>query len=119
MALTTTSLAYPDAGIANLLYITRVRANAFYDQTHGSYFYTVKTIKGTSTVTETRSTSSNFRSAGAELYFDTKWFNQHPLTFGVRYSRLLDKNIFGGSNPNVIELVLPVSFFKSNQPWSD
>ncbi|MES2809240.1 MAG: hypothetical protein V4619_11470, partial [Bacteroidota bacterium] len=82
-------LAYPDAGIANLLYIMRVRANLFYDQTHGSYFYTVRTIRGATTVTEVRSTASNFRSAGAELYFDTKWFNQHPLTFGIRYSRLL------------------------------
>jgi hypothetical protein len=94
-------LAYPDAGIANLLYFMRIRANAYYDHTRGNYFYTVKT---------TRTTSSNFRSAGAELYFDTKWFNQHPLTFGIRYSRLLDRDIFGGSGPNIVEVILPVSF---------
>jgi hypothetical protein len=104
-------LAYPDAGIANLLYIMRVRANAFYDQTHGSYFYTLRTVRGSTIVTETKSTSSNFRSTGAELFFDTKWFNQHPITFGVRYSRLLDANIFGGQGKNMVELILPVSFF--------
>jgi hypothetical protein len=93
-------IAYPDAGIANTLYFLRIRANLFYDYTEGSYFYTNKvTIK------------SDFRSAGAELYFDTKWFNQHPLTFGVRYSRLLNSDIFGGLGPNVFEVVLPVSFF--------
>jgi hypothetical protein len=93
-------IAYPDAGIANTVYFLRIRANLFYDYTRGSFYYT-----------KTRLLTSNFRSTGAELYFDTKWFNQQSLTFGVRYSRLLDPDIFGGGGPNLIEVILPVSFF--------
>jgi hypothetical protein len=93
-------IAYPDAGVANTVYFMRIRGNLFYDYTEGTYFYTNKTMA-----------TSNFRSTGAELYFDTKWFNQQPLTFGVRYSRLLDKDVFGGVGPNFVELVLPVSFY--------
>jgi hypothetical protein len=93
-------IAYPDAGVANTVYFMRIRGNLFYDYTQGTYFYTNKIMA-----------TSNFRSAGAELYFDTKWFNQQPLTLGIRYSRLLDKDIFGGIGPNFIEVVLPVSFY--------
>jgi hypothetical protein len=103
-------IAYPDAGIANTVYFLRVRANAFYDYTHGSYLYSNKTTKNGISTVEILTAKSTFRSAGAELFFDTKWFNQHPLTFGVRYSRLLDRDIFGGIGPNVFEVVLPVSF---------
>jgi hypothetical protein len=93
-------IAYPDAGIANTVYFLRIRAAAFFDYTQGSFFLTNKDLY-----------KSNFRSAGATLYFDTKWFNQQPLTFGVRYSYLLDQDLFGAVGPHVIELVLPVSFF--------
>ncbi|MGF7077897.1 hypothetical protein [Mucilaginibacter sp. UYCu711] len=93
-------IAYPDAGIANTVYFLRIRGNLFYDYTEGTYFYTNKTMA-----------TSNFRSTGAELYFDTKWFNQEPLTLGIRYSRLLDKDVFGGVGPDFVELVLPVSFY--------
>lgn len=93
-------IAYPDAGIANTVYFLRIRANAFFDYTRGSYYYT-----------NNRLISSNFRSTGAELYFDTKWFNQQPLTFGIRYSHLIDRDLFGYNGSNMIELVLPVSFF--------
>ncbi|MCC8423355.1 hypothetical protein [Mucilaginibacter sp. UR6-11] len=93
-------IAYPDAGIANTVYFLRIRGNLFFDYTRGSYYYTKSILL-----------KNNFRSAGAELYFDTKWFNQQPLTFGVRYSRLLDNDIFGGGGPNLIEVILPVSFF--------
>jgi hypothetical protein len=44
------------------------------------------------------------RSTGAELYFDTKWWNQLPVSFGVRYSYLLDAN---SGKRSVMELVLP------------
>ncbi|MBC7398827.1 MAG: hypothetical protein H7289_02690, partial [Mucilaginibacter sp.] len=93
-------IAYPDAGVANTVYFMRIRGNLFYDYTQGTYVYTNKTMA-----------TSNFRSTGAELYFDTKWFNQQPLTLGIRYSHLLDKDVFGGVGPNFVELVLPVSFY--------
>lgn len=93
-------IAYPDAGVANAIYFMRIRANLFYDYTRVTDFYTNgTTFKG------------NFRSAGAEVFFDTKWFNEQPLTFGIRYSYLQDNDIFGGSGRNRVEIVLPVSFF--------
>lgn len=93
-------IAYPDAGIANTLYFMRIRGDLFFDYTRGNLI-----------ITSTRTANADFRSVGGTLYFDTKWFNQQPLTFGVRYSRLLDIDLFGGAGPNVIEIVLPVTFF--------
>jgi hypothetical protein len=95
-------IAYPDAGAANLVYFMRIRGNFFYEQTHATAndFYTNgDSFKG------------NFRSAGAAIFFDTKWFNQAPISFGIRYSHLLDEDIFGGNGRNRIELVLPVAIF--------
>ena len=54
-------IAYPDAGIANLVYFLRVRGNVFYDYTHANDFYT----NGTTF-------KADFRSTGAEVFFDTK-----------------------------------------------
>lgn len=93
-------IAYPDAGVANTVYLMRIRGNLFFDYTHAQYYYT-----------RTALTGSDFRSVGGTLYFDTKWFNQQPLTFGLRYSHLLDRDLFGGQGANVVEVVLPVTFF--------
>jgi hypothetical protein len=93
-------IAYPDAGVANTIYFLRLRANLFYDYTHASDFYTDGT-----------KFKADFRSTGAEMYFDTQWFNQVPITFGVRYSHLLNNNLFGGNGRNVVELIVPVSIF--------
>jgi len=95
-------IAYPDAGAANLLYFMRLRGNLFYDQTNGNaarFYRDGNDFKG------------KFRSAGAVLFFDTKWFNQAAITFGVRYSYLLDNDPFGGNGKNRVELVLPVAIF--------
>lgn len=93
-------IVYPDAGVANAVYFLRIRGNLFYDYTHVTDLYTNGTVfKG------------NFRSTGAEVFFDTKWFNEQPLTFGIRYSYLADADIFGGNGRNRLEIVLPVSFF--------
>jgi hypothetical protein len=45
-----------------------------------------------------------------ELYIDTRWWNQLPVSFGVRYCRLLDADLLGIS-PNQWELVLPVDLY--------
>lgn len=93
-------VAYPDAGIANTIYFMRIRANAFYDYTHGIDFFTNGTkFKG------------DFKSTGLEVFFDTKWFNQDSISFGFRYSRLLNDDIFGGNGRNRFELIVPVSIF--------
>jgi hypothetical protein len=87
-------LFYPDAGFANIVFFQRVRANVFYDHTN------VKSLR----------TGSNLqlRTAGAEVYFDTRWWNQEPVTFGIRYSRLLDYNITR-QQPNRWDLILPLN----------
>ncbi|MEO6149509.1 MAG: hypothetical protein ABIP28_05085 [Mucilaginibacter sp.] len=93
-------IAYPDAGVGNTVYLLRIRGNAFYEYTRGIDFYN-----------DGSKFKANFRSAGMAVFFDTKFFNQQSLSFGIRYSRLLDDDYFGGTGRNRIELVLPVSFF--------
>ncbi len=93
-------LVYPDAGLANILYLLRVRANFFYDNTRAHDFYG-----------NGNKFSTSFRSTGSEIYFDTKWWNEANVTLGIRYSRLLDNDVFGGSGRNRWEIILPVNIF--------
>ncbi len=93
-------LFYPDAGFANIVYFLRIRANLFYDHTRVNDFFT-----------NGRPFSANFRSTGAELYFDTKWWNEASVNFGIRYSYLLDNDRFGGTGSSRWELILPVNIF--------
>ncbi|MVN91707.1 TolB family protein [Mucilaginibacter aquatilis] len=93
-------VAYPDAGFGNLLYVMRLRGSVFYDYTRGTDFYR----NGTTF-------KADFKSAGAELYFDTQWFNQSSITFGLRYTRLMDEDLFGGNGRNRLGLILPLSIF--------
>jgi hypothetical protein len=95
-------LIYPDAGFANIIYFLRVRANLFYDDTYVNDFYT-----------NGKDFTANFRSTGGEIYFDTKWWNEAPVTFGIRYSYLLDNDLFGGTGKNRWELILPVNIFNN------
>ena len=85
----------PDWGFANILYIQRIRANAFYDFTK--------------VYSRDKSVSANQRSAGMEFYFDTNWWNQYPLTFGFRISHRLDDDLVTGQGGTWFELILPVS----------
>lgn len=86
---------HTDFGFANILYLQRIKANAFYDFT--------KVYSRDKTQTRDQ------RSVGGEVFVDTKWWNQYPLTFGFRVSRLLDRDQFDGFKGTVFELVLPVS----------
>jgi hypothetical protein len=90
-------LFYPDWGFGNMVYFLRVRANLFYDYTHALDFYT-----------NGRPYNGQFRSYGSEVYFDTKWWNQLAISFGIRYSHLLDPD-FEGRGPNQWELILPLN----------
>lgn len=94
-------LLYPDWGFGNLVYVQRVRANAYYD------FSSIKEFNRNNQLL-----TFDFRSAGAELFFDTKWWNELPLSFGLRYSRLLDTDIFGNRGNNWFEFVLPVNLLQ-------
>ena len=87
-------LAYPDWGFGNIAYFLRIRANLFYDFTQAKSLRT--------------GNQYNFTSAGTEIFFDTKWWNQQFISFGIRYSRLLNPDLTGQS-PNQWEIVLPVN----------
>lgn len=91
-------LLHPDFGFANILYISRIRGNAFYDLTR---VYSNNKLQ-----------TADQRSVGGEVYFDTRWWNQYNLTFGFRVSRLLDRDFYSGQkNVNIYEFILPVSIF--------
>jgi len=90
-------LLYPDWGFGNILYFLRIRANLFYDFTRAKDFNTARQL-----------VYRDFRSYGTEIYFDTRWWNQLPISFGIRYSHLLDPDLEGRA-PNQWELVLPVN----------
>ena len=92
-------LAYPDFGIANIVYFRRARANLFFDYSrlHG--------------VINQQFLKLDLKSVGTELYLDTKWWNQQNVTVGLRYSRLLDYKIVG-EQPNQWTLILPSSIFQ-------
>ncbi|HVZ25451.1 MAG TPA: hypothetical protein VG842_05335 [Sediminibacterium sp.] len=90
-------LAYPEAGIANLVYLLRVRLNVFGDATWGRSLRTGSRFL--------------YRSIGAECMLDTRWWNQQPVSLGIRYSRLLDNGYLGPEGPNIWELILPVTIF--------
>lgn len=93
-------LLYPDAGFANIIYLLRVRSNLFFDDTRVHDFQN-----------NGNKFSAVFRSAGAEMYFDTRWWNEANITIGLRYSRLLDDDLFGGSGRNRFEVILPINIF--------
>lgn len=88
-------LFYPDWGFANILFLQRARTNLFYDFT--KVFSRNKKI------------TVNQRSIGAELFIDTKWWNQYPLTFGFRVSKQLDPDQYDLRKRTVFEFILPVS----------
>ncbi|MGN6803743.1 MAG: hypothetical protein ACTHJN_17715 [Ginsengibacter sp.] len=91
-------IAFPDKGFADIFYLLRVRANLFYDDTKVNDFDAAKNPY-----------SKEFRSTGTEITFDTKWWNEVNVSFGIRYSRLLDKDSFGGKGYDRWEIILPVN----------
>ena len=74
--------------------------NLFYDETRAKDFYTNGSIF-----------RGKFRSMGTELNFDGKLWNQSDISFGIRYSYLLDKDLYGNSGSSRWEIILPVNLF--------
>jgi hypothetical protein len=87
-------LLYPDRGLGNIVYLLRVRGNAFYDFTR--------------VYSNDKKRSLDLKSIGSELFFDTQWWNSFPITLGIRYSYLLDAELVGAGNRSRFELVLPI-----------
>jgi hypothetical protein len=91
-------LLYPDWGFGNIVYFKRMRANGYFDYTE------VKSLR--------TGNKFPFKTTGAELFFDTKWWNQQDVSFGIRYSRLLDYRKLGIKQANQWEIILPVGLFQ-------
>ncbi len=95
-------LVYPECGVGNIVYFTRIRTNLYYDYTKAMDFFTSGSPY-----------NGQFRSFGSEIYFDTQWWNQLPISFGIRYSRLLDPD-FEGRGPNQWEFILPLNILSQS-----
>lgn len=71
-------IAYPDIGLAGIIYLKRLRMNLFYDL-------------GQSWIDGVDYTN-NFNSIGTDLHFDVTTFNLIPSSFIIRYSYRLSAN---------------------------
>ncbi|MCS3799410.1 TolB family protein [Niastella sp. OAS944] len=91
-------LVYPDFGIGNIVYFQRLRVNGFFDYTYLKYLRPKQSIN-----------DLELKSAGAELFFDTKWWNEYHVSFGIRYSRLIDVDRRIRLDPNQWEFILPIN----------
>jgi hypothetical protein len=89
-------LLYPDCGIANIAYLLRIRANAFFD-------YTNARARLNGTLQDIIA-----RTVGGEMYFDGKIWNALPVSIGVRFSHLLNNDLLNPGVKNVWEVVLPI-----------
>jgi hypothetical protein len=93
-------ILYPDLGLANIVFVQRLRGNIFYDMAR--------------VYSNSKSRSADLRSVGGELYFDTKWWNQLPVSFGFRVSHLLDDGFYPRDKKgnNWFEFILPVNLLQ-------
>ncbi|MDR1553851.1 MAG: hypothetical protein LBS69_10380 [Prevotellaceae bacterium] len=83
-------IAYPDVNLGALTYITRIRANLFYD------FALTKNAKNI---------NDNIYSFGTDVLFDAYWFRMpYPVTLGIRFYKTNLENNIG------IRLITAVSF---------
>ncbi|MBL7770110.1 MAG: hypothetical protein JNK20_14100 [Flavipsychrobacter sp.] len=101
-------IAYPDAGLAQIVYLLRVRAAAYFDYARAKDPQLFR-----------QSGWINFRSTGLECYFDTRWWNQLPVSFGIRYAYLLDPDRMGSIGSNRWQFILPVNLIPSGAAKSD
>jgi len=89
-------IAYPDIGFANIFYLQRLRGNLFFDLTR--------------VYSKNKKATRDLRSVGAELYFDSKLWNELPVSFGVRASYLLDNGFRSNDRKGntLFEFILPL-----------
>ena len=88
-------IAYPERGWGQIVYLLRLRTALFYDHTVG--------------ISRRTGNARIFNSVGAEWYFDTRWWNQLPVSLGLRYTRLLQPEWQGSGSLNRWEILLPVN----------
>jgi len=94
-------MIYPDWGFWGVLYFYRVRANAFFD-------YSRSHLVNSETNTES---IQLYNSVGGELVLDTKVFNLYDMSFGFRYSYLLNDDPRQADLKHSFEFFIPVLRF--------
>lgn len=91
-------LAYPDAGLT-WAYLLRIRADLF-------FVYSQASLQPGLPVSR-----ADFRSLGATLLLDTRWFSYLPVAVGLRYSYLLDKDYGDPGRQQAFEFFIPLTIF--------
>jgi len=94
-------LVYPDWGLWGIIYFYRMRANAFFDYSRA---HRVNLETNTESVLL-------YNSAGAELIFDTRLFNLYSMSFGFRYSYLLNEDPTDDDLKHSFEFFIPLLRF--------
>lgn len=89
-------LFYHDWGFGQLFFLNRSRLNLFAESTKARNKRTNRLL--------------SYKTIGAELFFDTRWFNQQDVSFGLRYSYLLNAANHN-ERLNVFEFILPINLY--------
>ncbi len=92
-------LFYPDGGIPGIIYIYRLRGNAFFDYSMARFDNNGSPV------------NDNFNSVGGELVLDTNLLNTYALSLGFRYSYLLNQNPIHPNRDYLLEFFVPVKRF--------
>ncbi len=91
-------LLYPDVGMNGFYFLKRIRSRLFGEVMKYTIDRTPKDIKVT------------YRSAGLELLMDGNLFNVLPVSFGIRYAQLLDKDLLRNTQKPKIEFIVEQLF---------
>lgn len=94
-------VVYPDWGLWGMLYIYRLRANIFFD-------YSRAHLVNSETNTES---IQLYSSMGSEVVLDTKVFNLYNMSFGFRYSYLLNEDPVESGLSHSFEFFIPLLRF--------
>ncbi len=94
-------LIYPDWGFWGILYFYRLRSNVFFDYSR-MHFLNSKT--------NTKSIQL-YNSVGGELVIDSRLLNLYDLSFGFRYSYLINEDPQQGNLKHSFEFFIPVLRF--------
>ncbi len=89
-------ILYPDFGFGNIAFLQRIRAAFFadYNNSKARVSGILQNIK--------------YKSIGTEIYFDGKIWNALPINIGIRYTRLLNKDLLNPLLKNRWEIILPL-----------
>lgn len=91
-------LAYPDWG-TTWAYLLRIRLHGFFNYSHAAMLPGVSPREAT------------YRSVGGTLYFDCRFFTALSISWGIRYSYLLDHDFGDPGRKGQLQLVVPLTIF--------